>query len=141
MAVKKTATTAETKTKAEPKKTELMRTEDKKTELKKIEPKKAEPKKEEPKKVEQKAEPKKTESKKPATKKKTAVKKEIKVNAIVEYQGRQVDEKTMIAAVKNAWTKAGNKVGDIKTLEIYIKPEEDSVYYVINGTETGQVAF
>ena len=47
----------------------------------------------------------------------------------------------MIASVKKAWTKAGNKVGDIKTITLYVKPEESAVYYVINGTETGKVEF
>ena len=28
---------------------------------------------------------------------------------------------------------------DIKNLEIYVKPEEGMAYYVINGTETGDV--
>lgn len=80
--------------------------------------------------------------KKPAAKaaKKPVAKKEIKVNAYVEYQGRKAEEKTMIADVKKAWTKSGGKVGDIKTIDLYIKPEENTVYYVINGTETGAVA-
>ena len=47
----------------------------------------------------------------------------------------------MIADVKKAWTKSGGKIGDIKTMDLYIKPEENAVYYVINGTETGSVAF
>ncbi|MGL6197649.1 MAG: DUF6465 family protein [Lachnospiraceae bacterium] len=150
MAVKKTDVTAdkaEAKTKAEQKTTELKKTEN--TELatvpKKVEPtkeeaKKAEPKKTEPKKAAaKKAEPKKAATKKAAAKTKAAAKKEMKVSAILEYQGRQIEEKTMIAAVKDVWTKAGNKVGDIKKLELYIKPEENSVYYVINGIDTGQV--
>lgn len=81
-----------------------------------------------------------TAAKKPAAKK-PAVKKEIKVKAVVEYYGKQVDEKDIIANVKKAWTKSGRKVSDIKTMELYIKPEEAAVYYVINGTETGAVAF
>lgn len=89
---------------------------------------------------EAKAEEKKPEVKKPSVKKATA-KKEIKVKAFVEYYGKQVEEKEMIARVKKAWTKTGKKVGDIKTIELYIKPEEAAVYYVINGTETGAVAF
>ena len=40
-----------------------------------------------------------------------------------------------------AWTKSGGKVGDIKSVDLYIKPEESAVYYVINKTETGSVAF
>ena len=80
---------------------------------------------------------------KPAVKKttKTTAKKEIKVRAVVEYYVKQVEEKDMIANVKKAWTKSGKKVGDIKTMELYIKPEEAAVYYVINGTESGAVAF
>ncbi len=64
-----------------------------------------------------------------------------KTSMFVEYQGKQVEDKAIIAAVKKAWTDAGNKVGDIKTMEFYIKPEEDSVYYVINGTERGNIGF
>ena len=55
--------------------------------------------------------------------------------------GKQVEEKEIIARVKKAWTSSGNKIGDIKTMDLYIKPEESAVYYVINGTSTGAVAF
>ncbi len=64
-----------------------------------------------------------------------------KTNLFVEYQGKQVEDKAIIASVKKAWTEAGNKVGDIKTMEVYVKPEESSVYYVINETVTGKVEF
>ena len=46
---------------------------------------------------------------------------------------KEVKEKELIAAVKKAYTKKGNKVGDIKTIEIYVKPEENAAYYVVNG--------
>lgn len=72
---------------------------------------------------------------------KKAAKKDMKVKAFVEYYGKQVEEKDMIARVKKAWTKSGKKVGDIKEMNLYIKPEENAVYYVINGTETGSVEF
>ena len=64
-----------------------------------------------------------------------------KTSMFVEYQGKQVEDKAIIAAVKKVWADSGHKVGDMKTLEFYIKPEEDSVFYVINGTETGRVEF
>ena len=87
----------------------------------------------------------KTAAKKPAAKKtaakKTSAKKDIKVKAIVEYYGKQVEEKEIIASVKKAWTKSGRKVGEIKSIDLYIKPEEGAVYYVINGVDTGAVAF
>ena len=59
----------------------------------------------------------------------------------VQYNGKQVEEKDIVASVKKAWTDAGNKVGEIKTMEVYVKPEEDAVYYVINETESGKVEF
>ena len=78
---------------------------------------------------------KKTTAKKPA-------KKEIKVRTFVQYYGKEVEEKEMIAAVKKDWTKVnGKKVGDIKDITLYVKPEEAAVYYVVNGTDSGKVAF
>ena len=77
--------------------------------------------------------------------KKTAAKrpskKDRKVRTFVEYYGKQVEEKEMIARVKKAWTKKGKRVGEIKTLELYVKPEEGAVYYVINSEETGAVEY
>lgn len=71
--------------------------------------------------------------------KKAPAKKECKTTLVVEYCGKQVDDKTIIADVKKAWTKAGHKIGEIKSMELYIKPEDAAVYYVINGSETGKV--
>lgn len=73
--------------------------------------------------------------------KKATTKKDIKTTLFVEYYGKQVEDKEMIAAVKKAWTNAGNKVGDIKSIELYVKPEDGAVYYVINKTESGKIEF
>ncbi len=73
--------------------------------------------------------------------KKSAAKKEMKTTLYVEYYGKQVQEKDMIASVKKAWTKSGKKISDIKTMALYVKPEENSVYYVINGDSAGRVEF
>ena len=76
-------------------------------------------------------EPKKETAKKTPAKRTTA--KDIKTSVVVQFAGKEVAEKDLIAAVKKAYTKKGNKVGDIKTIEIYVKPEESAAYYVING--------
>ena len=65
----------------------------------------------------------------------------MKKTLFVQYDGKQVEEKEIVASVKAAWTEAGNKDGDIKTMEVYVNPEDDAVYYVINETESGKVAF
>ncbi len=59
-----------------------------------------------------------------------------KVELVVEYQGRQVSEKDILAAVK-----ADCKGTAVKTLEVYVKPEDGAVYYVLNGSVTGKVGF
>ena len=78
--------------------------------------------------------------KKETVKKERAAKKESKVNAVVEHYGRQIEESAIVANVKKAWTASGKKIKDIKSIELYIKPEENAVYYVVNGTETGAIA-
>lgn len=65
----------------------------------------------------------------------------MKSNIFVEYCGNQLEDKAIVATVKKAWTDAGHKLGDIKTMDLYIKPEESAVYYVINQTETGKLEF
>ena len=92
---------------------------------------KAETKTEAPKAEEKKAEEPKKETKKAPAKRTTA--KDIKTSVVVQFAGKEVTEKELIAAVKKAYTKKGNKVGDIKTIEIYVKPEENAAYYVVNG--------
>ena len=92
---------------------------------------KAETKTEAPKAEEKKAEEPKKETKKAPAKRAAA--KDIKTSVVVQFAGQEVTEKELIAAVKKAYTKKGNKVGDIKTIEIYVKPEENAAYYVVNG--------
>ena len=93
---------------------------------------KAEAKAEAPKAEAKKAEEPKKETAKKAPAKRPAAK-DIKTSVVVQFAGKEVAEKDLIAAVKKAYTKKGNKVGDIKTIEIYVKPEESAAYYVVNG--------
>ncbi len=57
----------------------------------------------------------------------------------VEYAGKQVEEKEIIAKVKEIWTEQGNKIKDLKTLNLYVKPEENAAYYVINEDVDGKI--
>jgi len=57
----------------------------------------------------------------------------------VEYQGRQVEDKALISQIKNLWVESGHKIKDIKELKLYIKPEENAAYYVINEDFTGNI--
>ena len=63
----------------------------------------------------------------------------MKTSMYVEYQGLQVEEKDVIAKVKELWVSEGNKIKDIKELKLYIKPEEAAAYYVINEETSGKI--
>ena len=91
----------------------------------------------------------KTDEKKPAVKKEAAPKKETVKKApaakkapvkkadpaasvVVEYGGKQVVAKDILAAATKAF-KAANKGVEIKSIELYVKPEENVAYYAVNG--------
>ena len=63
----------------------------------------------------------------------------MKASVFVEYQGFQVEEKEIIAKVKELWVNEGNKIKYIKDLSLYIKPEENAAYYVINDDISGKI--
>ena len=82
---------------------------------------------------------KKAAAKKPAAKK-AAPKKEAAATTevYVQYWGKEVYAKDVVAAVKKVWTdEMGRKEADIKDLKVYIKPEDDGAHYVVNGDITG----
>ena len=79
------------------------------------------------------AEKKATAKKATTVKKATTTKKAATATTSVFVQFRGNDFE-LIEAVKTAWAdKTGSKVTDIKTIEIYVKPEDGRAYYVING--------
>lgn len=89
-------------------------------------------------KAEKKPAAKKAAAKKSAAAKKPAAVKGPKaaaaVKVVLEYRGVQVAQDDIVAAVKADWKGAA-----IKTLEIYVKPEDAAAYYVVNGKEGGKV--
>lgn len=60
----------------------------------------------------------------------------MKSNIYVEYQGVQANTTDFVAAAKKIWQAKGNKVKDLKTLDLYAKPEENMVYCVFNGEDS-----
>lgn len=113
------------KTEAAEEKTVAKKTTAKKTTTKKTTTKKAATaKKETTKKAAE--EKKETAPKTPAAAKKAAV--------FVEFDGRQVSQEDLIARIIAKWCdEEGKKASAIKELNVYIKPEDNAAYYVING--------
>lgn len=108
----------------------------------------AEPKKTVKKTTAKKAPAKKTAAAKKTTAKKETVKKEatVKKTAVKEtihlqFAGKAYTTEDLVKIAKDVWKYDLNqKVGDFKTVELYVKPEENIVYYVINGDVTGNFA-
>ena len=76
-----------------------------------------------------------------ATKKAPAKKAEAKKETVitVQYQGHEETVASIEEKVKAAFVAEGNKASSIKTMNVYVKPEEFAAYYVINDTHTGRV--
>ena len=93
-------------------------------------------------KAEEKAEAKKAAkpaAKKPAAKAAPAKKEEVKPEVFVQFQGQEAVVEDVIEKAKKQFTEEGHRVSTIKTIQVYLKPEEYAAYYVINQKYTGRV--
>ena len=76
----------------------------------------------------------------PETEEKAAKKAELKTEMFLQFAGKEYTDKEIFDKIKYVWSKVlKNKVGDMKDVKIYLKPEESAAYYVINGDTTGKV--
>ncbi len=76
---------------------------------------------------------KKTTTKKAASKKETF---------IVQFRGREVSKETIEHRFQDVWTKDfGRKIGEVKSVAFYVKPEDSAVYFVVNGEEEDRGSF
>lgn len=147
-AAKKTAkpvavATPATEVKAEAKKVETpaaeVKTEVKaaKTAAKKETVKKETVKKETAKKAPAKKETAKKETVKKAPAKKAALKAEMQV----QFAGKSYSQEDLVKIAQDVWQYDLNqKVADLTSVELYVKPEEHAVYYVMNKEFTGSFA-
>lgn len=62
-----------------------------------------------------------------------------KSQVIVQYQNNEVDVNKVEERVKAQFISEGHKASTIKKVNIYVKPEEYSAYYVINDKFSGRV--
>ena len=72
---------------------------------------------------------------------KKAAKKEVKAEISVQYAGKSYSNEDLMQIAKDVWRfDLKQKVADLVSVELYVKPEENMVYYVFNGTESGSFA-
>ena len=65
-----------------------------------------------------------------------AAKEELKPEVFIQYQGIVAD---VIEKAKNEFVADGHRASSIKSLQVYLKPEEFAAYYVINQKFAGRV--
>jgi len=58
----------------------------------------------------------------------------------LQYGGRDVDVKGLVQAAKDDF-KANHKRTLLTELNLYLKPEESTLYYVANGSTEGKIKF
>ena len=64
-----------------------------------------------------------------------------KKNVVIQYQGRERMEENLMQLIKQDALKKGIRDEEIELVDVYIKPEEQSVFYVINKQFEGSIAF
>ena len=88
--------------------------------------------------AEKKAPAKKAAAEKKAPAKKAAVKVQESVN--FQFSGKSYTDADLLKICRDVWKYDLNgKEEDLKTVELYVKPEENTTYYVINGSITGSI--
>lgn len=64
-----------------------------------------------------------------------------KKNITIQYQGRERMESNILTLIQRDAREKGVADSEIELVDVYIKPEEQSIYYVINNTINGQIPF
>ncbi|MBR1670342.1 MAG: hypothetical protein IJ695_06545 [Butyrivibrio sp.] len=80
-------------------------------------------------------------AKKEASARKAASESAVKANIVLEYvDGRQIPYDKIVEDSKNNYQyEMGGDVNEIKKLSVYVKPEENAAYYVVNDKVQGRI--
>ena len=79
----------------------------------------------------------KTAVKKASSKK--AAKEPLKPEVFIQFQGQEAVVEEAIRKATDEYVAAGHRASSIKSLQVYLKPEENAAYYVINQKAAGRV--
>jgi hypothetical protein len=64
----------------------------------------------------------------------------IKTEFFVEFGDEKISMDQIALLVKDRWKAEGKLLKDIKSVELYLKPQERACYYVINQNINGAVS-
>ena len=63
---------------------------------------------------------------------------EVKATINFQFGGKSYTTEDLLKSCKDVWKyDLGGKEEDIRSIDLYVKPEENVTYYVINGDVTG----
>ena len=72
------------------------------------------------------------------TAKNTAKKEHVKCSVQLQYAGKAYTQEELLKVAKDIWkSDLKQKAGDLNSVELYVKPEENKVYYVMNDEFKG----
>ena len=81
---------------------------------------------------------KKAAAEKKAPAKRAAKKVDVKANVFVQFAGKSFSQDELVKIAQDVWQYDMNmKAEDFKSVEIYVKPEENTAYFVVNGEVPG----
>lgn len=64
---------------------------------------------------------------------------EVRPEIYVQYQSQECSMAAITKRAKESYIADGHKASDIRSLKIYLKPEERAAYYVVNEQYLGKV--
>ncbi len=76
---------------------------------------------------------------KPKTARKTAAKAQaVKETVYLQYLGKEINKDALVEQVKAVWAQ-DHSAADVKTINLYLKPEENAAYFVVNDSFSGKI--
>ncbi len=64
-----------------------------------------------------------------------------KKRIVIQHQGKERSDDELLNLIKKAVLEQGIKDEDIMEVDVYVKPEEQTVFYVVNKEINGQIGF
>ena len=71
----------------------------------------------------------------------SASKKNLKAEFFIQYKDYEIRAEDIAEKIREKYASEGNNAADIRELQVYLKPEENMAYYVINHRETGKYSY
>lgn len=66
--------------------------------------------------------------------------KKVTTNVFIQYQGQEHSLSNLYDTAKNQWLEAGHEEKDLKSIDVYVKPQDNKAYYVVNEIDNGCIS-